>query len=188
MSDSVGTRVLGPNGSQAAAGPALRGHDRSLRCQRDAHRAVQIGAQHRHARQRPQHGRVGVAVVVALTDRHHRRAGADGVEEGRVVRVAAVVGDLQDRRGEQVGTGEQAPLRGLFGVAGQQQRAVLAGDPQHHGVVVGLVAQRAVGDRAQHHDVRGAEREAPAGGHRHDRDAAAAGSRDGGGGGLGGVG
>jgi hypothetical protein len=135
---------------------------------------VQVRATHVDAGELGQDVRVGMAVVVALADpdqghgRCHRR------QEARRVRRAAVVRHLEHPRPQQVRTAQQPLLGDHLGVAGQQDGAVAAIDPQDERVVVEAGAVEAVRRRPQHLDDGRAEREAVPGPRGHDRHAAAA--------------
>ena len=118
-----------------------------------------------------------VSVVVVHTDGDHRRGRADGVEEAAGVGVAAVMGHLHHVGAQPVGLAEQTPLRGLLGVAGQEQPAGVRRDAQHDGVGIVVGAEGAVGRRAQDLHQSGAERESVAGADRHDRDVCSFGGR-----------
>jgi len=80
--------------------------------------------------------RMPVSIVLAGAD--DRIAGADGGEELREGRRAAVVRDLQDAGAQQVGTPEQLALSGDLHVTGQEHRSCVIGDPKHQRHVVEL--------------------------------------------------
>lgn len=140
--------------------------------QLDSDAAVVIRTADRHSCELGQHVGVRVAVLVVGAGADHRHVSSDSGQKARRVGVPTVVGHLEQIGGQQVWVAQEARLRGDLGVPGEQRRAAAGRDPQHQGVLVRVVAQGAVGRRAQHLHHRPAQREARPRSHRHDGDPA----------------
>lgn len=132
--------------------------------QLDRHGAVLVGAQHVAGVELAEHRGVGVPVVVVAPHGYNGDDGVDRLEETGRVRVAAMVGDLQDRRPQQVGALQQRGLGRGAGVTGQQQHTVAVADPEHQRALVAL-QRRPLRAGTEHLHQGGAQ---PEGGAGHD--------------------